>query len=71
MNYYDYRAYFNAIENDLDNIYSRQGELLTEVREMRTETKQGFETLTTTISQGVTLISALIVISSALKVIFG
>lgn len=71
MNYYDYRSYFNAIENDLDNIYSRQGELLTEVREMRTETKQGFETLTTTISQGVTLISALIVISSALKVIFG
>lgn len=71
MNYYDYRSYFNAIENDLDNIYSRQGELLTEVREMRTETKQGLETLTTTISQGVTLISALIVISSALKVIFG
>lgn len=71
MNYYDYRSYFNAIENDLDNIYSRQGELLTEVREMRTETKQGIETLTTTISQGVTLISALIVISSALKVIFG
>lgn len=71
MNYYDYRSYFNAIENDLDNIYSRQGELLTEVREMRTETKQGLETLATTISQGVTLISALIVISSALKVIFG
>lgn len=71
MNSYDYRSYFNAIENDLDNIYSRQGELLTEVREMRTETKQGLETLTTTISQGVTLISALIVISSALKVIFG
>lgn len=71
MNYYDYRSYFNAIENDLDNIYSRQGELLTEVREMRTETKQGLDTLTTTISQGVTLISALIVISSALKVIFG
>lgn len=71
MNYYDYRSYFNAIENDLDNIYSRQGELLAEVREMRTETKQGLETLTTTISQGVTLISALIVISSALKVIFG
>lgn len=71
MNYYDYRSYFNAIENDLDNIYSRQGELLTEVREMRTETKQGLETLTTTISQGVTLISALIVISSALKVILG
>lgn len=71
MNYYDYRSYFNSIENDLDNIYSRQGELLTEVREIRTETKQGLETLTTTISQGVTLISALIVISSALKVIFG
>lgn len=71
MNYYDYRSYFNAIENDLDNIYSRQGELLTEVQEMRTETKEGFETLNTTISQGVTLISALIVISSALKVIFG
>lgn len=71
MNYYDYRSYFNAIENDLDNIYSRQGELLTEVRDMRTETKEGFETLNTTISQGVTLISALIVISSALKVIFG
>lgn len=71
MNYYDYRSYFNTIENDLDNIYSRQGELLTEVREMRNETKQGLETLTTTISQGVTLISALIVISSALKVIFG
>ena len=71
MNYYDYRSYFQAIEGSLDSIYSRQAELLTEVREMRTETKEGFETLNTTISQGVTLISALIVISSALKVIFG
>lgn len=71
MNYYDYRSYFQAIEGSLDSIYSRQTELLTEVREMRTETKEGFETLNTTISQGVTLISALIVISSALKVIFG
>lgn len=71
MNYYDYRSYFQAIENSLDNIYSRQGELLTEVQEMHTDTKQGIETLTTTISQGVTLISALIVISAALKVIFG
>ncbi len=71
MNYYDYRSYFQAIEGSLDSIYNRQAELLTEVREMRTETKEGFETLNTTISQGVTLISALIVISSALKVIFG
>lgn len=71
MNYYDYRSYFQAIEGSLDSIYSRQAELLTEVREMRTENKEGIEKLNTTISQGVTLISALIVISSALKVIFG
>lgn len=71
MNYYDYRSYFQAIEGSLDSIYSRQGELLTEVKEMRKETKEGLETLNTTISQGVTLVSALIVISSALKVIFG
>ena len=71
MNYYDYRSYFQAIEGSLDSIYNRQDELLTEVREIRKETKEGFETLNTTISQGFTLISALIVISSALKVIFG
>lgn len=70
MNYYDYRSYFQAIEGDLDSIYSRQGEILTELRELRTETKENFETLTTAISQGFTLVSALIVISSALKVIF-
>ena len=71
MNYYDYRSYFNSIENDLDNIYSRQGEMLIEIRDIHTDTNNKLDKLDQTMTSGITLISALIVVSAAMKVIFG
>lgn len=71
MNYYDYRSYFNSIENDLDNIYSRQGEMLTEIRNIHTDTNDKLDKIDQTLTSGITLISALIVVSAAMKVIFG
>ena len=71
MNYYDYRSYFNSIENDLDNIYNRQGEILTEIRDIHTDTNNKLDKIDQTLTSGITLISALIVVSAAMKVIFG
>lgn len=71
MNYYDYRSYFNSIENDLDNIYSRQGEMLTEIRDIHTDTNDKLDKIDSTLTSGITLISALIVVSAGMKVIFG
>lgn len=71
MNYYDYRSYFNSIENDLNNIYSRQGEILTEIMDIHTDTNNKLDKIDQTLTSGITLISALIVVSAAMKVIFG
>lgn len=71
MNYYDYRTYFNSIENDLDNIYSQQGEIITEIRDIHTDTNNKLDKIDQTLTSGITLISALIVVSAAMKVIFG
>lgn len=70
MNYYDYRSYFQSIDNTLDNIYSRQGETLTELRDTHTDLNEKLDKLDTTITNGVTLIAALIVVSAAMRVIF-
>ena len=70
MNYYDYRSYFNSIENSLDSIYSRQGETLTELQAVHTDLNEKLDKLDTTIANGVTLIAALIVVSAAMRVIF-
>ena len=71
MNYYDYRSYFNSIENSLDSVYSRQGEILAELQAVHNDMNEKLDKLDTTITGGVTLIAALIVVSAAMKVIFG
>ena len=70
MNYYYYRSYFNSIERSLDSIYSRQGETLTELQAVHTDLNERLDKLDTTITGGVTLIAALIVVSAAMRVIF-
>lgn len=70
MNYYDYRSYFSSIERSLDSIYSRQGETLTELQAVHTDLNEKLDKLDTTITGGVTLIAALIVVSAAMRVIF-
>lgn len=70
MNYYDYRSYFNSIERSLDSIYSRQGETLTELQAVHTDLNERLDKLDTTITGGVALIAALIVVSAAMRVIF-
>lgn len=70
MNYYDYRSYFQYIENQLDNIYSRQEDILTELQETHIDLQIGLEKINDTLTSGITLISALLVLTAAIKVLF-
>lgn len=70
MNYYDYRSYFQYIENQLDNIYSRQEDILIELQETHNDLQTGLETINDTLTAGITLISALLVLTAAIKVLF-
>lgn len=70
MNYYDYRSYFQYIEKQLDNIYSRQEDILTELQQTHNDLQIGLETINDTLTAGITLISALLVLTAAIKVLF-
>lgn len=70
MNYYDYRSYFQYIENQLDNIYSRQEDILTELQATHIDLQTGLEKINDTLTSGITLISALLVLTAAIKVFF-
>lgn len=67
MNYYDYRSYFQEITGDLDRVYSRQGDQLTELQELRTEVGEKLDGISQQIAVYGIMISALILIS----VVFG
>lgn len=69
MNYYDYRSYFQEITKDLDNIYSRQGQILTELQETRTEFNKNFDTLNNTIKGYGILITAVLLIATVFGVL--
>ncbi len=69
MNYYDYRSYFQEITKDLDNIYSRQGQILTELQETRTELNKNFDNLNNTIKGYGILITAVILIATVFGVL--
>lgn len=69
MNYYDYRSYFQEITNDLDNIYSRQGQILTELQETRTELNKNFDNLNNTIKGYCILITAVLLIATVFGVL--
>lgn len=70
MNYYDYRSYFQYIEKQLDNIYSRQEDILTELQQTHNDLQTGLEKINDTLTAGITLISALLVLTAAIKVLF-
>ena len=70
MNYYDYRSYFQYIEHQLDNIYSRQEDILIELQETHNDLQTGLGTINDTLTAGITLISALLVLTAAIKVLF-
>ena len=67
MNYYDYRSYFQEITGDLDRVYSRQGDQLTELQELRTEVSEKLDGISQQIALYGIMISALILIT----VVFG
>lgn len=67
---YDYRSYFNSIEDLLSDVYQRQGEQLTELQSIHEDINTKLDTINTTLLSSTTIISALIVLSSAIKVIF-
>lgn len=74
MNYYDYRSYLNEIIGLLESIQSADEtahtELITEIRENHDEILTSLDAVNTTLSNGFTLISAVICISVAVKVLF-
>lgn len=77
MNYYEMVQQQQSTNSKLDNIYSRlggisgdQSELLTEVRQLRSEVNLKLDTINNTLTGGITLISVLLVVSCAIKVIF-
>lgn len=69
MNYYDYRSYFQEITKDLDNIYSRQGQILTELQETRIELNKNFDNLNNTIKGYGILITAVLLIATVFGVL--
>ena len=69
MNYYDYRSYFQEITGDLDRIYSRQGEQLTELQELRTEVGEKLDTISSHIVGYGILISACVLIATVFGVL--
>lgn len=69
MNYYDYRSYFQEITGDLDRIYSRQGEQLTELQEIRKEVVDKLDNINTKISGYGLLITAVLLIATVFGVI--
>lgn len=70
MNYYDYRPYFNDIEDLLSDVYQRQGEELTELQSLHEDINTKLDTINESLLSATTIISALIVLSAAIKVIF-
>ena len=67
---YDYRSYFNSIEDLLSDVYQRQGEELEELRSLHEDINTKLDTINNTMLSSTTIISALIVLSAAIKVIF-
>lgn len=63
MNYYDYRQYFQDIENIL-------GDVRTELRQQHTDINTRLDKVNDTLQNGFTIISALIVIAAGIKVLF-
>lgn len=74
MNYYDYRIYFEDIIGQLDDILSADetahNELITEFRSMHDDFNTKSDAINTTLTNGITLISSLIVLGAAVKVLF-
>lgn len=63
MNYYDYRQYFQDIENIL-------GDVRTELQQQHTDINTRLDKVNDTLQTGFTLVSALIVIAAGIKVLF-
>lgn len=70
MNYYDYRSYFNQIISDLDTIELKQDDLSTLLTEIRTDLNVRLDKINDTLTSTSILISAVVILSAALKVIF-
>lgn len=71
MNYgYDYRSYFQEITGDLDDLLSNQGDLITEVRQLHTDSNDRLDLIADTLHDCLILFSGLLVVSCVLSVIF-
>ena len=70
MNYYDYRSYFQEITKDLDSVLSGQADLLTEVRQLHTDSNDRLDLIADTLHDGFIIFSGLLVLVCALGVFF-
>lgn len=70
MNYYDYRSYFNSIIDDLEILQSGQSNLQTSITDIKTTITEKLDTINNTIQSGISIILCILVLSTAIKVIF-
>ncbi len=70
MNYYDYRSYFNSIIDDLEILQSGQSNLQTSITDIKTTITEKLDTINNTIQSGISIILCILVLSTAVKVIF-
>lgn len=60
----------NGIEGDLTSIYDRQGEILTEIEEFHEDYLTAHTELLNKLQEGITLLAALLVLGTVVKVLF-
>ena len=70
MDYYDYRSYFNSIIDDLEILQSGQSNLQTSITDIKTTITEKLDTINNTIQSGISIILCILVLSTAIKVIF-
>lgn len=68
--YYDYRQYFEDIEDSLSDILSNQNNLLTEIRQQEEERIEREKERHEQITQSINLVTGIILIGAVISVIF-
>lgn len=68
---YDYRFYFQEITGDLDSILTGQSDFRTEIRDYFDSVNEKLDILNNSFNSGITILSAMILVSACLKVFFG
>lgn len=68
--YYDYRPYFNDLQDSLDDVLSNQSQLFTEIRQIEEDRIEREQERHEQISQSINLVTGIILIGAVISVIF-